>query len=65
MLTSIVAVLVSSLLLLLWFLDHPYQGGTGALEPVAMQSTLDVMQKPTGIAAGVDGLCDATGSPRS
>jgi hypothetical protein len=60
-----VAVLIASLLLLLWFLDHPYQGGTGALEPVAMQSTLDVMQSETGIAARVDDLCDGTGSPRS
>jgi hypothetical protein len=60
-----VAVLISSLLLLLWFLDHPYQGGTGALEPVAMQSTLDVMRSETGIAAHVDDLCDGTGRPRS
>jgi hypothetical protein len=60
-----VAVLISSLLLLLWFLDHPYKGGTGALKPVAMQTTFDVMQKQTGIADRVDDLCDATGSPRS
>jgi len=60
-----VAVLISSLLLLLWFLDHPYKGGTGALKPVAMQTTLDVMQKQTGIADRVDDLCDAMGSPRS
>jgi hypothetical protein len=38
---------------------------TGALRPVAMQSTLDVMQQRTGIAAHVDDLCDGTGSPRS
>jgi hypothetical protein len=59
-----VAVLVSSLLLLLWFLDHPYHGGAGSLQPVAMQSTLDVMQANTGIADEVDDLCDATGAPR-
>jgi hypothetical protein len=60
-----VAVLISSLLLLLWFLDHPYHGGTGALKPVAMQSTLDVMQNKTGIAGRVDDLCDKMGAPRS
>ena len=62
---GVVAVLVSSLLLLLWFLDHPYQGGSGALKPVAMQSTLDVMQSQTAIAVRVDDLCDAMGAPRS
>jgi hypothetical protein len=60
-----VAVLISSLLLLLWFLDHPYQGGSGALKPVAMQTTLDVMHDQTRIAARVDDLCDAMGSPLS
>jgi len=60
-----VAVLVSSLLLLLWFLDHPYHGGAGSLQPVAMQSTLDVLQSKTGIADRVDDLCDATGAARS
>jgi hypothetical protein len=62
---GVVAVLVSSLLLLLWFLDHPYQGGSGALKPVAMQSTLDVMQSQRAIAARVDDLCDGMGAPRS
>jgi hypothetical protein len=59
-----VAVLVSSLLLLLWFLDHPYTAGTGALTPVAMQSTLEVMEHETGIAAHVDDLCDPLGDAR-
>ena len=60
-----VAVLVTSLLLLLWFLDHPYRGGAGALRPVAMQSTLEVMQTQKDIAAHVDDPCDDLGSPRS
>jgi hypothetical protein len=57
-----VAVLVASLLLLLWFLDHPYRGGAGSLEPAAMQSTLDVLQAKTGIADRVADLCDAMGN---
>src|SRR3954469_25934188 len=59
-----VAVLVSSLLLLLCFLDHPYRGGAGSLRPVAMQTTLDVMQHETRLAAHVDDLCNGTGAPR-
>jgi hypothetical protein len=59
-----VAVLVSSLLLLLWFLDHPYRGGAGSLRPTAMQTTLDVMQNESRIAAHVDDLCNRTGAPR-
>src|SRR3954470_16981443 len=59
-----VAVLVSSLLLLLWFLDHPYRGGAGALKPVAMQTALDVMQHTPELATRIDDVCDATGAPR-
>src|SRR5436190_20623972 len=32
-----VAVVISSTLLLLWFLDHPYNQGLGGLRPVAME----------------------------
>jgi hypothetical protein len=59
-----VAVLVSSLLLLLWFLDHPYHAGTGSLTPVAMQTTLDVIEHATHLAAHVDDLCTSTGAAR-
>jgi hypothetical protein len=58
-----VAILVTSLLLLLWFLDNPYQGGVGSLKPTAMQSTLDLMRKEASIVGGVDPPCDAAGSP--
>jgi len=58
-----VAILVTSLLLLLWFLDNPYRGGVGSLKPTAMQSTLDLMQKEASIVGGVDPPCDAAGSP--
>jgi hypothetical protein len=58
-----VAILVSSLLLLLWFLDNPFRGGVGALEPVAMQNTLDLMQKDTNIAGRLQIPCDEAGLP--
>ena len=35
-----VAIVITSTLLLLWFLDHPYHRGLGALRPVAMERTL-------------------------
>jgi hypothetical protein len=59
-----VAILVSSLLLLLWFLDNPYHGGVGSLEPVAMERTLGLLRQEANIAGGVVIPCDATGAPR-
>jgi hypothetical protein len=58
-----VAVLVSSLLLLLWFLDNPFHGGTGSLQPVAMERTLDLLKVEARVAGGVELPCDAAGSP--
>ena len=40
-----VAILVSSLLLLLGFLDNPYHGGVGALKPDAMEGTVKLLQR--------------------
>jgi hypothetical protein len=58
-----VAILVSSLLLLLWFLDHPYHAGAGGLRPVAMQSTLKLLREEASVVGRVDAPCDAAGSP--
>lgn len=58
-----VAVLVSSLLLLLWFLDNPYHGGVGSLKPVAMERTLVLLRQEANVAGGVRPPCDAEGSP--
>ena len=59
-----VAILVTSLLLLLWFLDNPYARGSGGIKPVAMQHTLDLVQKETSIVGAVEPPCDAAGVPR-
>jgi hypothetical protein len=40
-----VAAVISSALVLLWFLDNPYHEGPGGLGPVAMGRTLRVMDK--------------------
>jgi hypothetical protein len=57
-----VAILVSSLLLLLWFLDNPYQGGAGSLKPTAMQGTLELIGQERGIVGPIDAPCDASGT---
>jgi hypothetical protein len=60
-----VAVLVSSLLLLLSFLDNPYHRGVGGLRPGAMEDTLKLLRTEADVVGGVDIPCDAAGSPRS
>ena len=57
-----VAVLVTSLLLL-WFLDNPFHGGTGSLRPVAMERTIELLKEEAKLAGGVAPPCDAEGSP--
>ena len=58
-----VAILVTSLLLLLWFLDNPYHGGAGSLKPSAMEATLKLLQNEAGVVGGVQPPCDAQGRP--
>jgi hypothetical protein len=46
-----VAIVISSTLLLLWFLDHPYHAGIGSLRPVAMERAIRILDQrgiPTG-----------------
>jgi hypothetical protein len=40
-----VAIVITSTLLLLWFLDNPYHPGSGGLRPVAMVRTLQQLQQ--------------------
>jgi hypothetical protein len=61
-----VAVVISSTLLLLWFLDHPYQSGTGGLRPVAMERAIRVLDQEAAMVGGkLTVPCDARGVPRS
>jgi len=58
-----VAIVITSTLLLLWFLDHPYHHGLGALRPVAMERTLQLLKPETGIASGSFEIpCDSHGA---
>jgi hypothetical protein len=60
-----VAVVISSTLLLLWFLDHPFSQSLGGLRPVAMERTIDQLTHERGIAAGHFEIpCDAQGARR-
>ena len=59
-----VAVVITSTLLLLWFLDHPYRNGAGGLRPIAMERTLEQLTHERGIAArGFQIPCDSQGIP--
>ena len=57
-----IAALVTSGLLLIWFLDHPYEGQTGSIEPTEMERQIPIIE---GEQAGVEAPCDSTGLPVS
>ncbi len=44
-----VAIVISSTLLLLWFLDHPYNAGIGSLRPVAMERAIRILDQEAAI----------------
>jgi hypothetical protein len=59
-----VAIVITSTLLLLWFLNNPYHRGLGGLQPVAMERTLRLLEGKTGIAsAGFQIPCGSQGAP--
>jgi len=58
-----VAIVITSTLLLLWFLDNPYHRGLGALRPDAMERTLQLLKPETGIAGRAFEIpCDSQGA---
>jgi hypothetical protein len=61
-----VAIVITSTMLLLVFLDRPYHPGVGSLKPVAMERTLQLLESNTGIARGPFTIpCNANGVARS
>ncbi len=56
-----VAIVVTSTLLLLWFLDNPFHDGLGSLPPVAMEQALVQLQNEADVVGGVRPPCDAQG----
>jgi hypothetical protein len=61
---TVVSVIVT-MLILLQFLDDPFHGGVGSLQPVAMERTLVIIDEEMEVA-GIDETlpCDARGNPR-
>jgi hypothetical protein len=60
-----VTVVISSMLLLLWFLDNPYHAGVGGLPPTAMERTLEILDQQAKIVGRSFGdTCDAGGVAR-
>lgn len=61
---SVVSV-VTATLLLLWFLDNPYHGGVGTLEPVAMERTQEILaQERLLVGTRAPLPCTESGEPR-
>src|SRR6478672_11066515 len=61
-----VAVVITSTLLLVWFLDNPYHGGIGSLRPVAMERTVTILENAQASGAVTFRIpCDQRGALRS
>ncbi len=57
-----VALVITSTLLLLWFLDNPYHRGLSGLKPVAMERTLRILDEETAVAGiHLELPCDENG----
>ncbi len=60
---TVVSVIVT-MLILLQFLDDPFHGGVGSLQPDAMERTLLIIDEEMEVIGGDDALpCDARGNP--
>jgi hypothetical protein len=60
-LMGVVAAIVTASLLLVWFLDHPFENQNGSIRPVEMERMLQTIEDE---APGLPLPCDAEGSPR-
>jgi VanZ family protein len=64
LLIGTVVAVITSMLLLLGFLDNPFHEGFGGLRPVAMERTLEIIRAERRIADQDNPLpCDAEGNP--
>jgi len=60
-----VAIVISSMLLLLWFLDNPYHAGVGGLRPVAMERAIRILDQEAAEVGGRFRIpCDERGIAR-
>jgi hypothetical protein len=64
MLMGSVTAVIAAMLLLIQFLNDPYRGGLGGLEPDAMERTLETLQVEREVSGESDALpCDERGAP--
>jgi hypothetical protein len=59
-----VAVVITSTLLLLWFLDNPFHDGVGGLRPTAMERTLEIVDQGQIVSDQIQLPCHSDGTPR-
>jgi hypothetical protein len=60
-----VAIVISSTLLVVLFLNNPYHSGVGGLRPVAMERGLRILdQEATQVGIKLDLPCDERGAAR-
>jgi hypothetical protein len=60
-----VAIVITSTLLLLWFLDNPYHAGVGRLRPVAMERAIRILDQEAALVGEKLTLpCDERGTAR-
>jgi hypothetical protein len=60
-----IAIVISSTLLLVLFLNNPYHAGIGGLRPVAMERTIRILdQEAAAIGVTLTIPCDERGEPR-
>jgi hypothetical protein len=58
------AIVITSMLLLVWFLDTPYHAGVGSLRPVAMERAIRILDREAAIVGKKLPIpCDERGSP--
>jgi hypothetical protein len=61
---GVVVGLMAATLLLIRFLDRPFESGIGGIEPVAMERTLDILEnEAAGLGEREDLPCDSNGEP--
>ena len=61
-----VAFVIAATMLLLWFLDNPYQEGIGGLKPAAMERTLRILDEEASVVRErVRTPCDSAGRPQT
>jgi hypothetical protein len=57
-LIAAITLMITSGLVLIWFLDHPYEDSAGSIKPVEMQRSIEQMQEER---PGLPRVCDSSG----